>query len=270
MLLKLLKYFFFLLIGILVVVAIIATPFIMSARSEGEKLYQRYDSYAKQALADNFQLKPFTIKEEYRTLQPWKALRLMKFAIESQEGAPFKRVNTLDASLFLFMRMYTLLITPDYRYNLPMLSADIIFIGGGKRVFVIEIIDPAQIKDDNLETHYSKMRAWEPEIDKLEPMPVNMEWAKDIVTDFSIHARADRTRDEKLFELFKAYLDTYIAMAKNARPVTPEQSKKVADGMKGYVSALIAKGGPAVNVFKQLLGSEKQQEYVRSVMFGVD
>jgi len=59
-------------------------------------------------------------------------------------------------------------------------------------------------------------------------------------------------------------------MAENATPLTPEQSKKVQEGMEGYVSALIEKGGPAVNVFKFLLGPDKQQEYVRSVMFGVD
>jgi len=50
----------------------------------------------------------------------------------------------------IFMKMYTLLILPNYNYNLPMLSVDIIFMGG-KRVFVIELIDPAGIRDDNLE-----------------------------------------------------------------------------------------------------------------------
>ena len=40
--------------------------------------------------------------------------------------------------------------------------------------------------------------------------------------------------------------------------------------MEGYVSALLKRGGPAVNVFKFLMGPHKQQEYVRTVMFGVD
>jgi hypothetical protein len=44
----------------------------------------------------------------------------------------------------------------------------------------------------------------------------------------------------------------------------------VQEGIEGYVSKLLAKGGPAVNVFKTLLGPEKQQEYVRTVMFGLD
>ena len=256
-------------LGLIILIALIATPVIMKARSEGEIQYKKYDSYAREALAKNFELKPFQVKEEFRTIHPWKALKLMKFMIDSQEGEKFRRVNTLDASLFLIMRMYTLLITPHYSYNLPMLSVDIIFIRD-KRIFVIEVIDPARIKDENIESHYAKLRAMKPEVDKLEPMTVDMEWAKTIVTDFSIHSRADKTKDDSLFELYKTYLDTYIDMAKNAKPLSPDLSKKVEEGMKGYVNSLLSKGGPAVEVFKKLLGPAKQQEYVRTVMFGTE
>ena len=73
-----------------------------------------------------------------------------------------------------------------------------------------------------------------------------------------------------MFEIYKGFFNAYVDMAENAAPLTPEQSKKVQEGMEGYVSALLGNGGPAVNVFKFLLGPDKQQEYVRSVMFGVD
>jgi len=59
-------------------------------------------------------------------------------------------------------------------------------------------------------------------------------------------------------------------MAQKAEPLNPDLSKKVQEGIEGYVSTLLAKGGPAVNVFNTLLGPEKQQEYVRTVMFGLD
>ena len=107
-----------------------------------------------------------------------------------------------------------------------MLSVDIIFIGG-RRVFVIEIIDPAQIKDENLTTHYEKMRAWKPETDKMEQMAVDMEWSKNIVTDFSIHVRSDRTKDDLLFEIYQSYLNTYVDMAKQAESLNLDLSRKV-------------------------------------------
>jgi len=269
MIFKILKYFFLIVLGLIILTVLVASPFIIKARNEGERMYKMYDSYTRETLAKHFQLKPYPIKQEYQKVHPWKALKLFKVLIQSQQGERFKRVNTLDATIGIFMKMYTLLILPNYNYNLPMLSVDIIFIGG-KRVFVIEIIDPARIKDENLETHYKKMRAWKPKVDSLEKSEVEMEWAENTVTDFSIHSRADRTQDKLLFEIYKSYLGTYIDMAKKAEPLSPGLSGKVQQGMEWYVNTLLAKGGPAVNVFKTLLGPEKQQEYVRTVMFGVD
>jgi len=269
MIFKILKYFFLILVGLIILTVLVATPFIIKARNEGNRMYEMYDNYTRETLAKHFQLKPYPIKQEFQIVHPWKALKLLKFVIKSQEGERFKRVNTLDATIGLFMKMYTLFILPNYSYNLPMLSVDIIFMGG-KRVFVIEIIDPAHIKDENLETHYEKMRAWKSKVDDLEKMEVEMEWAESVVTDFSIHRRADRTDDELLFEIYKSYLGAYIDMAKNAQPHSPGLSEKVQQGMEWYVNTLLEKGGPAVNLFKTILGPEKQKEYVRTVMFGVD
>ena len=269
MIFKILKYFFLTLAGIIILTGLIATPLIIKARNEGDRMYEMYDSYTKEVLAKSFQLKQYPIKQEFQKVHPWKALKLFKIVMSSQEGEKLSRVNTLDATMGIFMRMYTLLLRPNYNYNLPMLSVDFIFIGG-KRVFVIEVIDPAHIEDENIKTHYNKMRARMPEVEKFEQMEVDMEWCKDIVTDFSIHIKADRTKDDVLFDIYKTYLNTYIDMAQNAEPLTPELSRKVQEGIEGYVSSLLAKGGPAVNVFKTLLGPEKQQEYVRTVMFGID
>ena len=269
MIFKILKYTLIILLVLIILSVLTAAPFIIKARNEGNRLYAKYDSYTQETLAKNFQLKPYPIKQEFQKIHPLKALKLFKIVVRSQEGKKLSRVNSLDATIGLFMKMYTLLIRPNYNYNLPMLSVDFIFIGG-KRVFVIEVIDPAHIEDNNTKTYYDKMRVWMPEVKKFEQMEINMEWCKDILTDFCIHIKADRTKDDVLFEIYKTYLHAYMDMAKHAEPISPEQSKKVQEGIEGYVSALLAKGGPAVNVFKTLLGPEKQEEYVRTVMFGVD
>ncbi len=269
MALKIIKYLLYTLAGIIILVALIATPLIIKARSEGQRMYEKYDRYTEDVLAQSLPLDPYPIREEYRIVHPWKGLKLLRFAIEAWQTDKFKRINNLDASLMIFMKMYTLLILPNYNYNLPMLSVDIIFMGG-KRVFVIELIDPAGIRDDNLEAGYAKMRSLKPAEGTLEKMEVSMEWAEDAVRDVSIHSRADRTRDDLLFDVYTSYLNTYLEMAGNAQPLGVEESRKVKAGMEWYVDTLIAKGGPAVNVFKTLLGPEKQKEYVRTVMFGLD
>ena len=96
------------------------------------------------------------------------------------------------------------------------------------------------------------------------------DWYKDFIEDCSIHIKADRTNDEMLFDVYRTFLTAYLDMAKNALPLTPENSGKVKAGIERYVDTLLSKGGPAVDVFKKILGPEGQQEYVRTVMFGLE
>ncbi|MFC1591081.1 hypothetical protein ACFL43_01005 [Thermodesulfobacteriota bacterium] len=252
-----------------ILAGIVALLLIVRARREGDRMYEKYSSYTRALLADKVTLRPYSVKPEYRTVHPAKALKLIKISIDSNEADTFRRLNILDATMMLCVRMFTCFILPNYNYNLPMLSVDIVFIGG-KRVFVIEVIDPAHIEDENIKAHYDMMRGWAPKAEKFEHAKVDMKWCKDIVTDFSIHCKANRSDDDLLFEIYTLYLNAYLEMARNAQPLSPELSARVQQGMEGYVGALLEKGGPAVNVFKFLLGPEKQQEYVRTVMFGVD
>jgi len=265
---KIAKYFFLGLLCLIILAAAVASPFVIAAKREGDRMYARYDSYTREVLDERVQLRPYPIKTEFQKIHPWKAFKMLKFLVDSRQGERLARVNNIDATMFVFMRMYTLLIRPNYAYNLPMLSVDLIFVGG-KRIFVIEVIDPARVEDGNKKTYYDRMRTWEDEVKKFEPMDIEMEWCKDIVTDFSVHIQADRTKDDTLFEIYKTFLDAYIGMAENAPQLTPEMSKKVQEGMEGYVTTLLERGGPAVNVFKQILGPEKQKEYILTVMFGV-
>jgi hypothetical protein len=255
---------------IIIVLLVIAVMIITSIlRKGGDKMYARYDSIAREALVKSFQLQPYQIKAEFQYIAPWKALKMFQFKVDSRQSDRLARINNIDATMFLCIRMYTLLLRPAYEYNLPMLSVDIIAIPGGKRVYVMEVIDPARIDDANKSACYDKMRKLSEEMKNFEPGPVR-DWYKDFLADVSIHANAKAEDDDKLLSVFKAYLDAYIEMTKNAQKLDPAQSKRVKDGFELYVTTLLAKGGPAVDVFKKLIGPEKQQEYIRTVMFGLN
>jgi hypothetical protein len=265
MFLKILGY-----IGIIIVLLIVLAVIIASVlRGEGDRMYARYDSYARETLAKNFQLQPYPIKAEFQYIAPWKALKLFQFMVDSRQSDRLARINNIDATMFLCIRMYTLLLRPAYDYNLPMLSVDIIAIPGGKRVYVMELIDPARIDDANKKACYDKMRKLSAELKGFAPVGVR-DWYKDFVADVSIHANAKAEDDAKLLAIFQGYLDAYIEMTKNAQKLDTEQSRKVRQGFELYVTTLLEKGGPAVDVFKKLLGPEKQQEYIRTVMFGLE
>ena len=241
----------------------------MYLKQEGDRMYARYDAYTREILAQYETLKPYAVKPEFRKVHPGKFpfLKLFKMVITSETGDRLKRVNTIDATMMLFMRMYTFLIRPDYGYNLPVLSVDFIFIGK-KRVFVIEVIDPAKIEDENKEKYYKVMREKLPAAAGLEKGP-ERDWYKDFLADVSIHAKGDNSHDELMFDIYKSYLTAYLDMAKNADPLSPEMSEKMKQGLNDYVTTLLSKGGPAVEVFEKMLGKDGQEEYVRTVMFGL-
>ena len=264
MFLKILNY-----LGIIIVLLVILVVIITSViRGAGDRMYARYDSYARETLAINFPLQPYLIKTEFQYIAPWKALKMFQFKVDSQQSDRLARINNIDATMFLFIRMYTLLLRPSYDYNLPMLSVDIIAMGS-KRVYVMEVIDPARIDDPNKNACYDTMRKFSAELINFAPGPVR-DWYKDFLADVSIHVNAKAEDDDRLFAIFQEYLNAYIEMTKNAQKLAPENSKKVRDGFELYVSTLLGKGGPAVDVFKKLIGPEKQQEYIRTVMFGLN
>ncbi len=172
------------LLGSLLVLVLIIAAIAISTRMEGEKQYAQYAAATAEALKA-FPLKPYQVKEKYRHVR---SLPLMDIAVSSSTGDRLARVNSLDATMLLFMKMYTLMIRPSYDYNLPVMSVDFIFLPFGKRMYVIEIIDPAKIDDPNKKIYYDKMKAQYAKVAAL-PSAGTRDWYKDFVTDFSIHSQ---------------------------------------------------------------------------------
>jgi hypothetical protein len=258
---KIVKILLWIIAAIVIIIAAIA----ISTRMEGEKQYAKYAAITAEALKAT-PLKPYEVKEKYRRVT---SFPLMDISVSSSTGDRLAKVNSLDATMMLCMKMYTLMIRPSYDYNLPVMSVDFIFLPFGKRIYVIEIIDPAKIEDANKTAYYDKMKAEHAKVAAL-PSSGTRDWYKDFLTDFSIHCKAEKKDDGLLQAVYKAYLDAYIAMAQNAQKLPPETSLKMKDGLEKYVSTLLSQGGPAVDVFKKILGPDGQQEYTRTVMFGLD
>jgi len=255
------------LLALVFAAVLVVIVLMVKSRREGTQQYEKYASYTKEVLAQNFDLKPCYVRDEFQLLKPWKAFGMFVNIADLKSGGKFKRVNAFESTLCLFMKMFTILFFPDHKYNVPLLSVDIIFMGS-RRVFVIEVIDTAKIEDENIRVHYEQMRALKPKVATLSQKPVTR-WYKDIITDFSIHAQEDRSKDDVLFEIYQAYLAAYLDMVRAAQPLNEDLSATVQKSVKEYVDNLIGQGGPAVDVLVKLLGAEKQKEYVYTVMFGL-
>lgn len=256
---------------VLVLIIIIATPFILKAKAEGEKMVAAYQKATEEVFKEaDIEIESVMIPTHFQIINPLKALKLIKMIPSRVKTEKLSTVTSMNATMFGFMKMYTLLLAPETGYNLPIFSFDIVFMGK-KRVFVIEVIDPSHIPADYLTNAYMKMSALKEKVKHLPDTPPDMPWAKEMTMSFSIHTKSDRNQDELFMNLFREYLTAYLVMVKEAPSLaSEEESRKVREGIERYVNTLLEKGGPAVNVFKFLLGPEKQKEFVKRIMFGLE
>jgi len=70
MALKIIKYLIYTLAGIMILVALIATPLIIKARSEGQRMYEKYDRYTEDVLAQSLPLAPYPIRRSTGSFIP--------------------------------------------------------------------------------------------------------------------------------------------------------------------------------------------------------
>jgi hypothetical protein len=61
MALTIIKYLVYTLTGIILLAALIATPLVIKARSEGVRMYEKYDRYTRDTLAQSMTLTPYPI-----------------------------------------------------------------------------------------------------------------------------------------------------------------------------------------------------------------
>lgn len=237
-------------------------------RKKGQKLYDKYNALTRERLEEGFDLEDYPVKPEFRVVHPIKAAKLIKIAVNSQTGQRIARVNTLDATMMGFVKMYTLVIRPEPSFNLPVFSADIIFMGK-RRVFILELIDPVTTPADHKTAYYGAMKKHQVDLERFEQSGTNSDWARNHLADCSIHIKADDKDDEFLFEVYRSYLEGYLEMVATAPRLSEQEANTAREGLERYVGELLSKGGPAVDVFAKLLGPEKQAEYVRTIIFGM-
>jgi hypothetical protein len=243
--------------------------FVLRARREGQRGFTRYERAARVALA-GFSLHEKNIPPSERLIKPQQTLGLITSVAHTATGERLQHVCIDDFHMAGFIRTLTLVLVPDYQYNLPIFTADVIFVGA-RRIMLVEVIDPVQIEAEHLKIGYQRFREHRSCAEALLPVR-NVDssaWAQDIVQDFSFRVTAHRDQDELLVQSFRNYLNTWLDMARQAQPALPEVQQKVREGIEGYVRTLLEQGGPAVDVLKRLLGPERQRRYVQTVMFGI-
>ncbi len=227
----------------------------------------RYAAIARKLIWNEFSPTAVEVPSKYRILHPWRALKLIKIRSENYGCQKLEHLNLMDTTILGSMKMFTLFIRPAYAYNLPMFSLDAM-IAGDSRTFALELIDPADTTAEAWDSIYRGLLLWQEKTAAMEHLPIS-EWTRPLLHPASILVKTKSKDDALLLDISRAYLEAFVQMARAAQPLDEAQCSVQRQAKEGYVNELLSRGGPAVNVFKILLGQAGQQEFVRQVMFGV-
>lgn len=162
------------------------------------------------------------------------------------------------------MQMDTFTITPYYK-NLPLFTTDYMYFED-KRMFLNEIYDLVEYKDDLYSKYILKFADNCKMVSDLENMPMKECWYDSIRPVFAGKI-APIESDDLIFELFVKNLSTFIEMEKET-PLLPDD-KKLAKWEKNfnYARALVEDGGVSTDLFVKSLGADETKRFFYSVFF---
>ena len=160
------------------------------------------------------------------------------------------------------MRMETIVFAP-IQVDMPLMNLDWISAFGSEIQFV-------EIYDDQLSPWpEEEQRIFETLQRQAASLPdaksVEGRWYDDILYPFSVHKagrKISRQLEEMAYDYLVAYLDQCLAA-----PPCDAQAKEAKVGE--YARRLFAEGGPAVDAFVKLFGTETARRVVVQNMYGV-
>jgi hypothetical protein len=227
-----------------------------------------FDQQTRAILTKRLKMTPVEINPEFRKVVPVRALGLVRFETEVYRSERLESISLMKAGMFGLVRIYNLVLRPNPRFNLPILSSDIMFVGA-RRAFYIEVIDPAGLDDDNKAAGYRRMLKLKQETSGFEQRAAFSHWYGQTLAECTVMTRTTSRNDHLLLRIHGEFLRAYLEMAEGAQPLDDRNTRRVGDGILGFVNRLIKEGGSSVKLFRRLVGPEKGREFVRSVVFGV-
>jgi hypothetical protein len=228
---------------------------------------RRFTTSVQTQIAARLTLREETIPEAFRTLHPWRTLKLVKVNTRVYCADTRARITTLDMRAFGVVRVVTLLICPDDAYAFPLLSLDVV-CAGPVRLAAIELIAPTSDQAAVTTLDAAHLRPWLGRLASLRKLQPS-DWEQSFLLDSSVTVVADWRDDERLLAVLEGYLTTYLTMLDQALPVTTTDQERFHQGLETYVESLLTLGGPAVEGFKPIVGAEHSRTFVREVMFGL-
>ena len=162
------------------------------------------------------------------------------------------------------MQMDTFTITPYYK-NLPLFTTDYMYFED-KRMFLNEIYDLVEYKDDLYKEYIRKFAENCKAVADLENMPMKACWYDDIRPVFAGKIAAP-SEDDRIYQLFIDNLAAFIEMEQKTPLLPPEKRQAKWQQNFNYARALVEDGGVSTDLFVKSLGADETKRFFYSVFF---
>jgi hypothetical protein len=195
-----------------------------------------------------------------------RALGLVKIDGKVLSSDKFLRVLILKVAVAFFREVRTIFLGPKTELDLPIFSSETILMGKNRMIFLDVQRRGGYGHHDDTEL-YDRLVAIKEKYPDLLAKPMKM--GREIDKTFSrasCYVKISRDQDEQALELFHEYLDVYLSLVQQTRPLTGEVLEQARRDYETYTNTVIDHD-PAAKIYRILFGKEGGVERVKELFF---
>ena len=220
---------------------------------------------AHEKLQKQFSLNPVNLKHPLpeRSLR---ALGLVKIDGKVLSSEQFLRVLILTVNVAFLREVRTVFLGPRIELDLPVFSSETILMGE-KRMFFLDVQRRGGYGRHDDSALYDRLVAIRERYPTLFAKPLKM--GREIDKTFSkafCYVSISRDQDKQALDLFHAYLDVYLEMVQQTKPLTGDRLAMAKQDHETYARTVIDHD-PAAKVYRVLFGKRGGVERVKELFF---
>jgi len=210
-------------------------------------------------------LNPVTLKHPL----PERSLRvlgLVKIDGKVLSSEKFLRVLIMQVTVAYLREVRTVFLGPRVELDLPVFSSETILMGKN-RLFFLDVQRRGGYGHHDDTALYDRLVAIREKYSDLlaKPLKMNREIDKTF-SKASCYVKISRDQDEQALNLFHEYLDLYLALVQQTRPLTGEVLEQARRDYEAYTNTVIDHD-PAAKIYRILFGKKGGVERVKELFF---
>ena len=159
------------------------------------------------------------------------------------------------------------IITP-FDKNLPLLSADYMYILGNRKAY-LEFYDLVKEKDDTYNQLMNSLSTVISKYNHLEAFEASSAWYDHLLT-VDAYKSCGSANDADIENMLIESLQAYLEHGKSLPTLCDEEKAEKLAITIDYTNGLVEQGGVSTDVFKKELGEEETKKFFGQVFFGTD